>query len=145
MSTIEFTKAYINRLCKSIGTTAEAVYNAKTGAWYFSSSTATIEVFLTTIDTDRKTERTFIRCFAPIYEVPPDAKKKLEIYETALEINSARMGFKLSMLTDKWLLSVVTERDIEGMDYVEFTALIADVGFWADTLQEYFKNQFDPV
>ena len=77
--------------------------------------------------------------------MPPEAKKKLDIYETALEINTARMGFKLSMLTDKWLLSVVTERDIEGMDYVEFTALIADVGFWADTLQEYFKNQFDPV
>ena len=142
MSTIEFTKAYISRLCKSIGTTAEAVYSKKTGAWYFQSNSATIEVFLTTIETDQKTERTFIRCVAPVFETPMDAKKKLHFYETALEINTARMGIKLGSLTDKGILCVITERDIEGMDYNEFIDLISDIGFWADTLNDYFKKHF---
>ena len=50
MSTIEFVKAYIHRLCKDIGTSADAIYNAKTCAWYFSRGSSTIEVFLTNID-----------------------------------------------------------------------------------------------
>ena len=142
MSNIEFTKAYISRLCKSMGTTAEAIYSKKTGAWYFESNSATIEVYLTTIETDQKTERTFIRCVAPIFETPQDAKKKMLVYETALEINTVRMGIKLGSLTDKGLLCVITERDIEGMDYKEFIDLISDIGFWADTLNAYFKNTF---
>ena len=142
MSTIEFTKAYISRLCKSMGTTAEAVYNAKTGSWYFASKSSTIEVYLTSLETEHKTERVFIRCIAPIYKVPTDTKKKMAIYETALQINTARIGFKLASLTDKDLLCVITERDIEGMDYEEFFNLIYDNGFWADQLTGYLEKHF---
>ncbi|MGZ8558795.1 MAG: hypothetical protein ACXWWC_10695 [Chitinophagaceae bacterium] len=142
MSTIEFTKAYISRLCKNMGTTAEAIYSKKTGAWYFQSNSATIEVYLTNVETEQKTERIFIRCMAPIYKLPADTKKKLAIYESALEINSARVSFKLATLTDKNLLCVVTERDIEGMDYEEFYSLIFDNGFWADQLTDYFEKNF---
>lgn len=135
-------KAYIHRLCHEIGANADAIYNAKTGAWYFSSGTATIEVFLTTIGTGQQTERTFIRCFAPIYSIPVDAKKKLGIFQAALEINTERMGIKLSALPDKGLLCVVTERDIDGMDYQEFITVISDIGYWAGELNDYFEKHF---
>ncbi len=135
-------KAYIYRLCHEIGANADAIYNAKTGAWYFSSDSSTIELFLTTMETGQQAERTFVRCFAPICAIPDDTKKKLAVFQSALEINTDRMGIKLSALTDKRLLCAVTERDIDGMDYQEFITIVRDIGYWADQLKEYFKKQF---
>jgi hypothetical protein len=142
MAPADVAKAYIYRLCHEIGVKADSIYNSKTGAWYFSSGSSTIELFLTTIETGRQAERTFIRCFAPICAIPDDNKKKLAIFKVALEINADRMGIKLSALTDKGLLCAVTERDIDGMDYQEFITIISDISYWADHLKDYFKNQF---
>ena len=142
MSTIEFTKAYIGRLCKEIGTNAAAIYNAKTNAWYFSRGSSTIEVFLTTFETDQKTERTFIRCIAPVFIISGDAQKKLAIFQKALELNTQNLGIKLSANTEKGLLCAIAERDIDGMDYDEFITLISDIGYWADQLGDYFEKDF---
>ena len=140
MSTIEFTKAYIGRLCKSIGTTADAVYNAKTQAWYFSRGSSTIEVFLTMVETDQKTERTFIRCIAPVLIIPGNALDKLAMFQKALELNTKKMGIKLGVNTDKGLLCAMAERDIDGMDYDEFITLISDLGYWAAQLDDHFEK-----
>ncbi|MGK2861976.1 MAG: YbjN domain-containing protein [Chitinophagaceae bacterium] len=139
MSTIEFARAYISRLCRDIGTTADAIYNEKTSAWYFTRGSSTIEVFLTTIETGSNIKRTFIRCIAPIMDIPGDEKKKLSIFQKALELNNRHMGIKLCSNTEMGLLCAVTERDIEGMDYDEFINLITDIGFWADHLDDSFK------
>ena len=142
MSTIEFVKAYINRLCKDIGTSAGAIYNPKTTAWYFSRGSSTIEVFLTGLETDEKTERTFIRCIAPVLIIPEDAQKKLAVFQKALELNTRHMGIKLSLIPEKGLICVIAERDIEGMDYDEFISLINDIGYWADQLDDYLAGHF---
>ena len=135
-------KAYIYRLCQEIGANAEAIFNAKTGAWYFAGKTCTIEVFLTSFQSGQK-ERTFIRCFAPLCAIPADPKKKLDIYQAVLEINTQRPGIKLSITSDKKFLLAVSERDIDGMDYQEFLTIITDISFWADHLTNFFKTQFN--
>jgi len=143
MAPADVAKAYIYRLCNEIGVNAGTIYNAKTSAWYFSSGSSTIEMFLTTIESGQQTERTFVRCFAPICAIPDDTKKKLAVFQAALEISTDRMGIKLSALMDKGLLCVVTERDIDGMDYQEFITIVRDIGYWADHLKNYFKTHFD--
>ncbi len=50
-------RAYIYRLCNEVGANADSIYNAKTGAWYFTSGHSTIEVFLTTIGSGQQSER----------------------------------------------------------------------------------------
>jgi len=134
-------KAYIYRLCQEIGANADAIYNAKTGAWYFAGKSCTIEVFLTSFQSGQK-ERTFIRSFAPLCAIPADTKKKLDIFQAALEINTQRPGIKLSITYDKRFLCAVSERDIDGMDYHEFLTIITDISFWADQLNDFFKKHF---
>ena len=136
-------KAYIYRLCQEIGANADSIYNAKTGAWYFAGKSCTIEVFLTTIQQSGQNERTFIRCFAPLCAIPADAKKKLEMYQAVLEINTQRPGIKLSITSDKRFLCAVSERDIDGMDYQEFLTIVTDISFWADQLSDFFKKHFN--
>ena len=142
MSTIEFVKAYIHRLCKDIGTHADAVYNAKTNAWYFSRGSSTIEVFLTNVETSPNTDRTFIRCFAPLYPIPVNPVMQFEVFQKALELNTRHMGIKLSIIPDKGLLCVIAERDIDGMDYDEFLSMISDIAYWAAYLDNYLQEHF---
>ena len=142
MSTIEFVKAYIHRLCKDIGTSADAVYNTKTSAWYFTGGSSTIEVFLTTTDVNDEAGRTFIRCMAPLYPIPVNPVKQFEVFQKALELNTRHMGIKLSIIPDKGLLCAIAERDIVGMDYEEFVTLISDIGYWADHFDNYLQEHF---
>lgn len=133
-------RAYIYRLCNEIGANADAIFNSRTGAWYFSSETSTIELFLTSINREGEPERTFMRCFSPICIIPDDSRKKMAMFQSALEINSQSMGVKVGALGAKGLLCAVTERDIDGMDYDEFLTIVKDIGYWADHLREYFKH-----
>ena len=142
MSTIEFVKAYIHRLCKDIGTHADAIYNAKTCAWYFSRGSSTIEVFLTNMETNDGAVRTFIRCIAPLYPIPVNPVMQFEIFQKALELNTQHMGIKFSTIPAKELLCIIAERDIDGMDYEEFLALISDIAYWADHFDNYLQEHF---
>lgn len=139
MSTIEFTRAYIHRLCREIGTTADAIYNERTCAWYFSRGSSTIEVFMTHMDNNEDSERVFIRCFAPLCTLPSNPVTLFELFRKALEINTRQMGIKLGTLENRRLLCLVAERDIEGMDYQEFVTMISDVGFWADHFDNHLQ------
>ena len=140
MSTVDFTRAYIDRLCKEIGTRADNIYNAKTGAWYFSRGDSTIEVFLTNMEGLEDADRIFIRCFAPLCTVPVSPASQFGLFQMALELNSRFMGIKFGTLPGKSLLCVIAERDIEGMDYQEFVTMISDIGYWADHFDHYLQE-----
>jgi hypothetical protein len=142
MSTIDFTKAYIDRLCKEIGTRADAIYNARTCAWYFARGTSTIEVFMTNMGESGEPDRVFIRCIASICPLPANPVTQFELLQKALELNTKQMGIKLGTIADKGLLCVIAERDIEGMDYQEFVTLISDISFWADHLENHLQEHF---
>ena len=52
------------------------------------------------------------------------------------------MGVKIGTLAERGYMHAIGERDIEGMDYAEFVALINDVAFWSDHLDELLKSRF---
>ncbi len=140
MSTIDFTRAYIHRLCREIGTTADAIYNESTCAWYFSMGSSTIEVFMTNMESIEGSDRVFIRCFAPVCAFPKNPIALFELFKKALELNTRHMGIKLGTLSNRDLLCIVAERDIEGMDYQEFVTMISDIGYWADHFDNYLQE-----
>ena len=140
--TTEMVKTYVQQLCTEIGTTAEAIYNADTKAWYFTRGSAKLEVFMTSYETSSKATRTFIRVFSPIYALPTDRQKQLDLYTGALEANTQYMGVKISSIPANGYLYAVAERDIEGMDYTEFSTLITDLGYWADQLDDFLAERF---
>jgi len=142
MTAQESIKAYVAQLCISIGTTEEKIYNAENKAWYFVRGSANIEVFLTSYTTKDNLIRTFIRCFCPLINIPADSAKKLDLYTGALEANTQYMGVKLTTIANKNIMYAVAERDIQGMDYQEFVTLISDVGYWADELDDFLKQNF---
>lgn len=142
MATAETVRSYIDRLCREIGTTADAIYNPKTGAWYFSRGSSTIEVFLTSCETEQGAVRTFLRCFAPLHMIPPGHISKLDFFQGALAANTRYMGIKLGTIADKGLLCAIAECDIENMDYSQMVTLITDAGYSADQLDDFLAAQF---
>jgi hypothetical protein len=142
MTTIETVKGYINRLCTEAGADPQKIYSEQNNAWYFARGSSTLEVFFTSYGTNEEAERIFLRCFSTIYPIPLEMGRRQEIYHVALEVNARNMGVKLGTIADKGWLYAIGERDIEGMDYAEFVALISDVGFWADQLDDLLKGRF---
>jgi hypothetical protein len=126
MTSPEMIHVYVQQLCKKIGITEESIYNKERKAWYFTKGKISIEVFMTSYETVRKTIRTFLRVFSPIYSVPKEPQKQLELYQGALEANAQYMGVKIATIVEKGFVYAVAERDIEGMDYNEFLTVIND-------------------
>ena len=142
MTTTEMVKVYVNQLCAEIGCTPESIYSKENNSWFFTRGSASIEVFMSSYETVVKTVRTFVRCFSPIYALPADNQKKMQLYHEALQNNTNFMGVKLSIMPDKGYMYAVAERDIEGMDYIEFKTLISDLGYWADQLDNALHERF---
>jgi hypothetical protein len=142
MTPAERIKDYLHRLCDEMGVAEKTVYNTTTNAWYFSQGSSTIEVFLTTQKNLQQQPQTFIRCMAPLCEIPKDIKKQFELYKTALAINAAYLGYKISAEEERNLVCIIAERNISGMDYDEMVTLINDLSHWADKLDDFVKGQF---
>lgn len=142
MTTSEMVRVYVNQLCAEIGCTPESIYNKENNSWFFTRGSSSVEVFMTSYETVVKTVRTFVRCFSPVYALPADNQKKVQLYEEALQNNTKYMGVKLSIIPEKGFVYAVAERDIEGMDYTEFKTLISDLGYWADQLDDILLQRF---
>lgn len=142
MTTTEMVKVYVNQLCAEIGCTPESIYSKENGSWMFTRGSASIEVFMTSYETSVKTIRTFVRCFSPVYALPVDAEKKAQLLQEAMQSNSNFMGVKMGTIPNKGYLYAIAERDIDGMDYVEFKTLVSDLGFWADQIDDKLVERF---
>ncbi|HRI20413.1 MAG TPA: YbjN domain-containing protein [Panacibacter sp.] len=142
MTTTEMVKVYVNQLCAEIGCTPESIYSKENNSWFFTRGSATIEVFMSSYETVVKTVRTFIRCFSPVYALPADNEKKVQLYQEALQNNANFMGVKLGIMPGKGFMYAIAERDIEGMDYTEFKTLVSDLGYWADQLDNILHERF---
>jgi len=142
MTTTEMVKVYVNQLCAEIGCTPESIYSEKNNSWFFTRGSASVEVFMTSYVTAVKTVRTFVRCFSPVFALPADNQKQMQLYREALQHNSDFMGVKLATMPAKGYMYAIAERDIEGMDYEEFKTLIGDLGFWSDQLDNILLERF---
>jgi hypothetical protein len=141
MSSVDLVKAYIERLCADLGVDAERIRNARTGAWYFSQEGSTIEVFLTEQKNPQQEPQHYIRCMSPLCEIPKDITRQFSLFKTALAINAKYLGYKLTADESRGLLCIVTERNIDRMDYAEMLNLISDLGLWAEKLRLFFHNE----
>ena len=142
MTTTQMVQVYVNQLCTEIGCTPESIYNKETNSWFFTRGSISVEVLMSSYETAVKTIRTFVRCFSPIFPIPTDSAKKAQLYEEALQNNTTCMGVKLSIIPAKGYVYAVAERDIDGMDYTEFTTLIGDLGYWADSMDNALAERF---
>ncbi len=140
MVTAEVVQAYIQLLCTATGTTADAVYNHNTGAWYFSVNQSTIELFMSEQKTAHHPAEVFIRCMAAVAVIPPDIPSRFSLYQAALAINAGYMGFKLSADEQRGMICVIAERPIAAMDYNEFVGLLDTIGFWASQLRTALQD-----
>ncbi|HTD93604.1 MAG TPA: YbjN domain-containing protein, partial [Chitinophagaceae bacterium] len=134
MTTVDTVTGYILRLCVEMNIDPQTIFNKKTGAWYFAQGSSTIEVFLTTQKNLQHQPQTFIRCMAALCEIPKDITKQFSLYKTALAINATYLGYKISADEARGLVCIISERNIEGMDFEEMVILINDLGTWAAKL-----------
>lgn len=142
MTTSAMVTVYVNQLCTEIGCTPESIYNKEYNSWSFTRGSASIEVSMCSYETVVKTVRTFVRCFSPVYALPADNTKKIQLFQEALQNNSTMMGIKLGIIPDMGYMYAIAERDIDGMDYNEFKTLVSDLGYWADQLDDLLKERF---
>lgn len=133
---------YLERLCQEMGVEKKNVYNANTGAWYFVQGASTVEVFMTTQKNLQQQPQTFLRCMAPLCEIPGDVKKQFDLYKTGMAINGSYLGYKISADEKRGLVCIIAERNISGMDYPEMLTLINDLSLWADKLHPFMRDQF---
>jgi len=135
-------RVYVNQFCSEIGCSPETIYNENTRTWYFVRGTASVEVFMSSYETNVKTIRTFMRVFAPVVAIPTDTIKRMELFAELLKLNCSYMGVKLATIPEKGFVYAVAERDIDGMDYTEFKTTIGDLGSWADQLDDLLQARY---
>jgi hypothetical protein len=125
---------------ESIGLTKETTYNGKSKNWVWKNGSASIEVFIHTVNFDNGARRDYLRIFSPLLEIP--ANNLLQFYRHLLELNDRRLGVKLCIAPNTQTVFATYERDIRGMDYQELSTCIADLELWADELDDQLKAQF---
>ena len=138
--TREQVEEMINQYVRSVGLSVERTYNAERRIWDWQVGSAKIEVFVQPIPMKDGTERHFLRVFSPLMLVPKH--DELRFYRHLLELNDSKLGVKLTVLPGSETVYATYERDINGIDYDEVKTTIADLEWWADTLDDQLKQQF---
>ncbi|PKQ66731.1 YbjN domain-containing protein [Raineya orbicola] len=140
MTTREQVEEMIDRYVVSVGLTKEGTYNPERRAWYWTIGSAKIEVFIQAIPMKDGSQRNFLRIFSPLMQVPKH--DELRFYRHLLELNDSKLGVKLTIMPGSDTVYATYERDIQGIDYDEVSTCIADLEWWADTLDDQLKQQF---
>ncbi|MCU0438297.1 MAG: YbjN domain-containing protein [Raineya sp.] len=130
----------INQYVVSVGLTKEGTFNEQRRAWYWTIGSAKIEVFVQSIPMKDGSERFFLRIFSPLMQVPKSNEQ--QFYRHLLELNDSKLGVKLTIMPGSDTVYATYERDIQGIDYNEVCTCIADLEWWADTLDDQLKNQY---
>lgn len=138
--TREQVEEMINKYVVSVGLTVEGTFNPDKRAWYWTIGSAKIEVFVQGVPMKDGTQRYFLRIFSPLLQVPKHTE--LEFYRHLLELNDSKLGVKLTIMPNSDTVYATYERDINGIDFEELKTCIADLEWWADTLDDQLKNQF---
>lgn len=130
----------INMYAKSVGLQPEQVYNPEKRNWTWKKGSASIEIFIMRIDLGAGYIRDFIKIFTLVMQVPQT--NQLAFYRRLLELNDEKLGIKLTLQKGSNHVWGTFERDINGMDYNELVAFIADFEIWADLFDDMLKTEF---
>ncbi|MGD1839442.1 MAG: YbjN domain-containing protein [Thermonemataceae bacterium] len=142
MATLQQVEGMINQYVQSVGLSVEDTYNVERKAWYWTLGSAEIEVLVLIqgVSMQDGSQRYFLRVFSPLLQIP--ATDEAKFYRHLLELNDSKLGVKLTVMPDSDTVCATYERDINGIDYEEVRTCIADLEFWAETLDDQLKNQF---
>jgi hypothetical protein len=140
MTTREQVEEMIHKFVETSGMSKEQVYNTEKRAWYWNRGSAKIEVFIQEIKFDPAYSRYYLRIFSPIFKVPQI--NQLEFYRQLLEMNDSKLGVKLTIMPGSDQVYATYERDIKGIDYDELVTCIADLEWWADSLDDELVRTF---
>ncbi len=130
----------IHQYIESIGLTQEEVYNSEKNAWRWLRGSASIEVFIQTINFENGNKRDYLRIFSPLMKIP--VNDLLAFYRHLLQLNDTNLGVKISIMPGSQWVYATYERDLRGMDYHELSTCISDMEYWADALDDELKNAF---
>ncbi|GIV40622.1 MAG: hypothetical protein KatS3mg033_2422 [Thermonema sp.] len=132
----------IRQFVASVGLDPGKAFNPEKQAWFWVRGSARIEVFVQGVPLSNGDTRYFLRLFSPIAKVPNYREK--EFYRHLLELNDSRLGVKLTVMPNSDQVYATYERDIQGLDYDELVTCIADLEWWADTLDDQLMAAFPP-
>ncbi len=131
----------IERYVLSVGLEKAKCYDSLKNSWNWRIGSASIQVFVQSVPLSSGTIRYYLRIFSPLMEIP--TTNEAYFYRYLLELNDSKLGVKLSVLGN-WVYATY-ERDVVGMDYDELSTCIADLEWWADTLDDQLKEKFTVV
>lgn len=131
---------YIEQYFLGVGLTKDQVYDAKNETYYWRRGSANLEMFITRFEVTPNHVRYYLRIFSPLMLMP--ATQREHIYRTLLQISHNSLCVKITMREGSEYIFAAYERDIEGMDYIEFYNIIADMEWWADSLDDRLKSMF---
>jgi hypothetical protein len=137
---IEKATQMIHQYIESIGLTQEQVYNADKKSWRWLRGSANVEVFIQTITFQNGSTRDYLRIFSPLMKLP--VNDLLAFYRHLLQLNDTNLGVKISIMPGSQWVYATYERDLRGMDYHELATCIADMEYWADSLDDELKTAF---
>ncbi|WP_026999663.1 YbjN domain-containing protein [Eisenibacter elegans] len=141
---IELVDAMIQNYVESVGMTKEETYDAERKIWHWQHGSATIEVFVHSVDIGNDKTREYLRIFSFLAPLPKVSDLQLnQFLIRLLEMNDVNLGVKLTVMQGTQKVYATYERDIRGMDYVELATCIADLEWWADKLDDELKLYYN--
>ena len=141
---IELAEAMIRLYLEASGLTEEETYDPERNFWQWKHGSATIEVFVQSVNVGDDQTREYLRIFSYLADIPAISKKGREEYMLhLLEMNDKNLGVKLTVMKGTNKVYATYERDIVGMDYSELSTCIADLEWWADKLDDDLKSIYN--
>jgi len=135
---VESVNQMIERYVVAIGLDKAKCYDSLKNSWNWRIGSANIQVFVQAVPLSSGAIRYYLRIFSPLMEVP--TANEAYFYRYLLELNDTKLGLKISILGN-WVYATY-ERDVVGMDYNELSTCVADLEWWADTLDDQLKQKF---
>ena len=138
---IELTQSMIEKYVESVGLSKTDTYNEEKNFWHWKHGSASIEVFVQSVEIGQDKTREYLRIFSYLADVPSlslVAREKFLVH--LLEMNDRNLGVKLTLLEGSNRVYATYERDIMGMDFGELATCIADLEWWADKLDDELKS-----
>ena len=141
---VELVNVMIEKYLESVSLTKEQTYDEEKKFWHWKHGSANIEVFVQSVKVGQNKTREYLRIFSYLSDVPTlSVHSREEFLTRLLEMNDRNLGVKLTLMEGTNKVYATYERDIMGMDYSELATCIADLEWWADTLDDELKSAYN--
>ena len=141
MATVDEAHGFIRQFITSVGVDPNGCFNAQNKAYYLTRGSASIEIFISSHPQQDGSARNFLRLFSQVAAVPADHRELF--YRRLLELSDQSLGVKLTIQPGTDKVYATFERDITGIDASETATCIADLGSWADYLDDVIRKEFN--